>query len=458
MSYTFGRTSTTTTSGTSSANYKYGGKFTLSENAEVSSLWVYCSAAAGGAATCKGLIYADSGGSPAALEGTTAELSVAAGSSALWRELTFAAAVSLTAGDYWLVVWSGTAYLTLYRDTTGGSHVVDYDIYSAPPAADPFGTPDDTGTRYYCFYAEYEIANQVPNAPTITYPTGGETIELASGQTFTWTFSDPDSGDTQSAYTLRYRVTGATSWTTLSEVVSANSKHTFAGGTFAAGSWEWQVKTKDQDGDEGAYCSSSTFTAATTPGLPVVVTPAVDETISTASYSCTWVAAAQDDYQVRRVADDGAGSPDTGTIYEDSGTVNSATRAHTLTFTVNARTEHVQVRVRVSSVWSSWASVRVLTGFTPPQTPTIVVTANSTSAYISVVATHPAPGGGQPTVVSEDIYRSETNSSSDAIRIYTGNTPAATYYDYACASDTDYWYFVRAVGDTGATADSALTS
>jgi hypothetical protein len=372
------------------ANYKRATRFLCPESGNVATVSLYCSCDSGGAGTWKAVIYADSAGSPGALSGTSAEVSTSAGSSRAWRTATFSSPVAVTAGSYyWIGFISGTGYLN-YHVTSGttGTGKYNADTYSGG-AADPFGSATNLSPPTMLIYGTITPANSAPNAPTLTAPATGSSIEYLSQNTFRWTFSDPDSGDTQSAYTLRYKLTSAGSWTTLSEVISPSSSHTFAASTFAAGTYEWQVKTKDALGSEGPYSASSTFTAAATADVPVITAPSVDEVITAATYSVTWTHPDQDKYQVRTVADDGAGAPDTGTVYQDStATTDTSARAYTIAFDTNGRTEHVQVRVETDASWSSWSSVKVSTNYAPPPTATVTLTADSSNGRIAVAGTY----------------------------------------------------------------------
>lgn len=137
-----------------------------------------------------------------------------------------------------------------------------------------------------------------------------------SSLAFTWTFSDADAGDTQSQYVGRYRIVGAGSWTAFGAVI-ATSSHTFAASHFAAGSYEWQMATYDVAGALGPYSASSFFSAAGVPATPTITAPLVDDVMGS-SVLLQWLAAAQETYQVRTVANS-FGSPDTGTVHVDSG-------------------------------------------------------------------------------------------------------------------------------------------
>lgn len=244
--------------------------------------------------------------------------------------------------------------------------------------------------------------NSAPNAPTLNSPANNATIDRGITQRFAWTFSDPDAGDSQSKYDLRYRVVGTTTWTTVSGT-TPNAFRDFTASTFAAGNYEWQVETYDSQGVVGAWSSSSFFTAADAPPAPTITAPVNGSTV-TSSATVTWSTPNQTDYEVRRVADN-AGSANTSTVYFDTGDViDSTTRSITVAFDTNTRWEHVQVREKYNGLWSSWADTRVQVSFTQPPTPTRVLTADSTAATITVAITNPTPSGSQPAVAYNDVY------------------------------------------------------
>lgn len=308
----------------------------------------------------------------------------------------------------------------------------------------------------YPGWIQFTTQNQPPNAPTLVSPIGGMTIVQEVAQTFSWVFSDPDGADIQSAYNLRYRQVGTSEWTT-TQVSSSASQRVFAAATFVDGyDYEWQTKTADTPGVWGPYSTSGLFTAVTTPNVPSITDPANGATITDPSREVTWSTPEQDAYQVRTVADD-EGVPDPETVYTDTGTVESAAaRSVDVAFATNNRYEHVQVRVRYETLWSSWGSVRVYVAWTAPATPIASVIESEAGGYIAISATHPDPEGNQPNVAWMDIHRSEAGAA--AIRIAKQLAPTAVYQDWAVASGVEYAYFVRAVGTTGATADSELVS
>ena len=253
---------------------------------------------------------------------------------------------------------------------------------------------------------------------------------------------------------MRYRLTGAATWTTITGT-TPNSFYDFAPATLAAGDYEWQVSTTDALGYVGPYSGSSFYAAADVPSPPTITAPINGSTVSAETATVAWSTPNQDAYEVRRVADN-AGAADTGTVYFTTGVVEStAARSIAVAFPTNDRYEHVQVRVRDAGLWSPWSSVRVLVSYTPPAVPTLVVTGNTPTGAITIQATHPTPGAGVPTVTSIDIHRRLASDTSDGIRIAAGLAPSTAFADWAVASGVAYAYRVRALGSNGTSSWSA---
>lgn len=294
--------------------------------------------------------------------------------------------------------------------------------------------------------------NSAPNAPTLTNPVGGASIDRTVTQRFTWTVSDPDTADPQSRYDMQWRLVGAGSWTSATGI-TPNTFRDFAAGSLGAGDYEWQVRTYDSHGAIGPWSSSAFFTAADTPAAPTITAPAGGATITTPIDNVTWSYPDQASYQVRVLADD-SGVPDTSTVYSDTGEViDAASRSLPLSFTVNGQYEHVQVRVRDSStsLWTAWSSVRVFVNHDQPSAPEVLnVLADDTIAAISLTIDNPAPGAGEVVAVSNDIYRrAAADDASGGIRIAKNLPPGAFFVDYTPASGLDYAYQVVAVAESG---------
>lgn len=226
--------------------------------------------------------------------------------------------------------------------------------------------------------------NSPSNASTNLTPSGSAIINRDVTNRFAWSFSDPDTGDQQSAYSLQYRVVGAGAWTTVTG--GASQFHDFAAGTFTAGNYEWQVRTTDNSGLVGPWTSSAFFTAAAPPPGPSITAPVNGGTITGSPFLVTWTAAAQDAYQLRVLAD-AAGAPDTANVLYDTGTVaTSGARSRQVDFPTNGITVHVQVRVQTTGLWGDWTSVSASVAFTPPQAPQLAPFGDETRGAVIVDA------------------------------------------------------------------------
>lgn len=298
-------------------------------------------------------------------------------------------------------------------------------------------------------------ADTAPTAPTGLNPSGSTTIDLNNTQRFSWTFNDPDTGDTQSKFDLQYRI-GTAAWTTVTSTTT-NQFYDFAAGTFTANSYEWQVRTYDSIGTVSPWSASAFFTAGTTPGVPTITAPASGGTVSSNSATVSWSSPSQDAYEVRTVADL-SGAADTSTIYTDTGNVtDTSARSRTVAFTTNGVYQHVQVRVQSGGLWSAFADIRVLVSYTPPAVPTATITAYSSSAAVTVAWTDPTPTGSEPTVSSHDVWRRESANPSSTTVPLAAAVGGTSWTDYTPASLVDYEYEVVANGTNGTSTASVWT-
>lgn len=383
------------------------------------------------------------------------------------------AGASLAAGDFfddialdtdttngsWAEV-SDSGSRTGFGDTTALNLSLQHKIltgsgtqtFNAIATNDHAGSPAPTYQSVGVAVVALRASNVAPNAPTLTSMVGGVTINRANTNRATWVFSDPNAGDSQSAYDLRYRLVGAGSWTNVHGAVP-NQFYDFTAGALAAGDYEWQVSTTDSLGVQGPYSPSEFFTAGDAPAGPTITSPTNGSTVD-ASDGVTWSTANQDVYQVRRVADV-AGAPDTGTIYYDSGEVTSTeARSAGLSFPVNGRAEHVQVRVKYAGLWSPWSTVAVDVSYTPPPVPLVVISSDPSTASLLFTITNPAPAGGDPAAAYNDIYVDDGTGEERKATLQPTNTP---WRYWTPVSGRDYANSVRviAVAANGTTSSSS---
>jgi hypothetical protein len=140
---TFGTTSIGATADPLTMDRKRVNRYQLPVSASVSKLTVYLQpTGTSGSQLFTGLIYADSGGAPGALLGTTSQFTFQSTQQAGWYDLTFPTPVKLAAGNYWIGMISGTSsHIAAFRYTTvSNSRAYNNDMYSNG-ATNPFGTP-----------------------------------------------------------------------------------------------------------------------------------------------------------------------------------------------------------------------------------------------------------------------------------------------------------------------------
>lgn len=303
-------------------------------------------------------------------------------------------------------------------------------------------------------------ANNPPNAPTNLSP-NGVTIDKDVTQRFSWSFSDPDAGDSQSKYDLQYRPVDTQPWTTVTATTS-NTFRDFPAASFAADDYEWQVRTYDALGLVGPYSASAFFTAATTPPGPTITDPVNGQTIPSADYTATISYPDMDSWEWRVLGDDG-GNPDETDVIIPATTRPSTTRTFHMQGLPNGVTVHPQVRVLEGGLWSQWVSSTNPVSFTPPAVPSVVASVDSLAGAIVVQATHPEPSGGQPAVVAVDWWRRRllvdadglvtgydpAEGGEDGIPLARGASqlPSAMWTDWQVASGGVYEYRARARGD-----------
>lgn len=265
---------------------------------------------------------------------------------------------------------------------------------------DNYGTGGTASSQAYVY-----LENRVPNAPVLRTMVGGALISTASPNRAAHTFNDPDTGDSQSKFELRYRPVGDVAWTTV-VVNNPNPFYDFPAGEFTPDDYERQVRTWDAAGLVGPWCASGFFTAADPPAGPSITYP-INGQDAEQTETLVWSTAEQDGYQVRRLGDS-AGAPDEGVVYFDTGEVTaSLPRSLPLTFETNGRPEHIQVRVKFEGLWSVWISVMVNVDYTEPMVPSFVIYPDPDTASLLIMITNPAPTGGAPVTVYNDVYITE---------------------------------------------------
>lgn len=299
--------------------------------------------------------------------------------------------------------------------------------------------------------------NDPPNAPTLTGPVNNSNVDQALATVTTWTFSDPDSGSSQGAADVRWRV-GSGAWTTITGAASTASTYSFASNTFSSFTGqpiEWQVRTTDQLGAVGPWSSSSYFTPYAAPSTPTLAAPAITGT--TPAYTITRSGGFAQ-WQIRTV-NDVAGTAGS-TVYADTGALGSGSQTSASgnlpTYAYTSGTAyHIQGRVAFpTGVWSAWADSGALTAsINAPLVPTVVLNPVVGSGSMQVIITNPGSDPHPP--LSNNVYRTNLDDGTAEVRVATGVAVNGTWTDWLPNINTNLRYRVGAVSSTGAETTSS---
>jgi iron transport multicopper oxidase len=160
---TFGKTTVGASSDHFVAERKRVNRYALPAAGSVSKLSIYLApGGTSGQQVLKGLIYADSSGSPGALLAVSEQLTYASTNATGWYDLKFSSPVKLGVGSYWIGVMTGsTAGVTGFRfDSVSGSRDYNTNTYASGPT-NPFGSVT-TDAEQMSLYATYTPTPTVP--------------------------------------------------------------------------------------------------------------------------------------------------------------------------------------------------------------------------------------------------------------------------------------------------------
>lgn len=344
-------------------------------------------------------------------------------------------------GQGWWVPWGapGTSYATtaVTWQTVSGLSVDGSGNFTASCkvalSADWLNT-QGANITWAQVYLEY---NQIPNAPTLTSPSG--TVATLT-PTFTGTHNDPD-GDSLSQVEIEVRRVSDNALMWSAVTVTGTFSIGYAGSTLVNGTqYKWRARTDDSSSGTnfGAWSSFTTFTPVTNnPPVATVVAPtggaAVGSLTPTLQFSYYDVDGnVQSGYQiqVRRSSD--------LTIFWDPGQVASSATSvvYAGTTLVGGTTYEWRVRVQDSvgdwSLYTSWAQ------FQPqaiPNAPTLSSPSGLTNTLTPTIqGAYSQGGGGTESAFQYEIKQNEVTiyqSGDIATVIATGqafgtNNPSDT--------------------------------
>ncbi|WP_160159501.1 fibronectin type III domain-containing protein [Actinomyces culturomici] len=286
-----------------------------------------------------------------------------------------------------------------------------------------------------------------PNAPKLTGPTGNK---LTGSITFAWQHNPVDSS-VQTAANLRYRVAGASSWTTVA--VTTSQSYTVS---LAAASYEWQVQTKGLHADYSPWSAVGTFTVADAPGMSIV-TPELGLKVNTSRLTVSWTyyqaqnaPQAETQIQVLRV------SGRNEEPIEQTTVVGTATSWAMPTPLKDGGSYMILARVKSGhGLWSQWAYTSFTVAFPVPPQPTGVASWDETLGVATISISNPEPDQSltpvPPAAVSNTIERSVDGGDSWEL-VADGVAVSGSIVDPECLSKGTTLYRLTAVSDLPSTA------
>jgi hypothetical protein len=323
-----------------------------------------------------------------------------------------------------------------------------------------------TGTPTLTLTYTPQSQSYPPNTPVIDAPSSGAAQDVAASLLLDWTFSDPDPADTQSKYaisrqigagTLAYWRASDSTWQPAEiQNTSSTTNVTFASG-WASGSdaaYTFKVKVWDAASNASAY-STGVVVVPSVKVNPAITAPTAAQVLTTDHVTITWTAAEQTKYQIKLINT----SPGTGQVYDSGLITDSATRSVVVPYaminsagwTLNLTTANNE------GLLSTTQTVAFTTAFTAPATPTNVNSASPAAGYITVKITNPTPGGSQPTIANNEVWRRVVGSTA-AIRVGVGVANNGSFNDIYAVSGIAYEYQVVAIGSNGTSAAGAWTA
>ena len=150
------------------------------------------------------------------------------------------------------------------------------------------GTDEDNTTTQTPVYSFSTAAGSVTSK---CIDPVGQVIDGSAPYTFVWTIASAD-GQPASRTVFQWKQTSGSTWSTLFDESRAVTSYTVPGGTFPAGSIDWQILAYNIDGTLGNYTPASFVSvAAPDPVLGLAATAVPFSTIS-------WQSSGQEAYQI----------------------------------------------------------------------------------------------------------------------------------------------------------------
>ncbi len=313
-----------------------------------------------------------------------------------------------------------------------------------------------------------------PTAPTWQYGTNATTpsangvaMDVSSSMILDWLFSDVDPGDTQSAFALSRQIGAGTiayyrasdsSWQASEQQNSSSSSQvTLAAATWATGGASadphtYRVKVWDSGAASSPYSSPLTIIPSAKAN-PSFSTPTSGGTITGDKVTVTWTVSEQTAYRLTLSTNPG------GVLTYDSNWVLDSTTSHTPPLSLATGTGWtIGLTTRnLEGLASNTVTRNFSVSYVTPATPTTAAFPQPALGVIRITITNPTPGGGQPALASQILYRRVVGDTSDGIAVAADLGSGAVYDDFEAVDKVNYEYRSVASGVNGTSVAGAWT-
>lgn len=245
-------------------------------------------------------------------------------------------------------------------------------------------------------FSEYVVSNVVPViapplAPTNLSP-DGVADDGSAAISLSWQHNPVDTTG-QSAYDVRHREHGSSTWTEVGKTPSTVSVATISAGTYENGdTFDWQVRTWGADPDPSPWSNTAVVPLRTAP-IVTIQSPTDGGTVDGSVLTVVWsFYQAEGDAQSAWRATLKQGSA-TVEVLSGDGTAGSAT-FETVVADGTAYTVVVEGR-GAQGQWSQPAQVVITAQWAPPPTPDLKVTWDRSTGAVTLVAALGALGTGE---------------------------------------------------------------
>lgn len=289
------------------------------------------------------------------------------------------------------------------------------------------------------------------------------TVGGSTGLFLDWEHRSVD-GNAQSAYALSrqigagalayYRASDAT-WQA-AEVKNVSSSTSFTPplpwGAGTDANHTYKVKTWDAADQASAY-SDPLIVIPSVKVNPTVTAPVDASTITGDSVLVTWTAAEQTAFQVDLLI--------FGILVSSSGKVTGTGTSYLIGPPGSVLADGFSYSIKVwtwnnEGLRSDAVQKNITIDYIEPATPAVTVAPIPLKGIIRATIANPTPGGGQPAVDHNDVYRRlASDLSGSGIRIATLVANNGIYDDWTPTSRTEYSYRVIVYGNNGTQASSA---